>query len=656
MKNYKKSKQKYIWYYLILLVLSACSQPDPRLTEALEIAGQHKKEFLKVLNHYKGTDSLKYEAACFLIKNMPYYASYEGGELQKYLRYFEGYAKTQKTAQEFVDSLQKADGKFDWKKLTYRHDILTIDSAFLVSHIDWTFKVWQEQPWGKNIFFEDFLEYILPYRIENEPLSKWQKELYEKYNPMLDEFRASADAGNPMLAAQILLDTLKKNKYRYTGLFPNGPHIGPATLRWNTGSCTEFADGVIYVLRSVGIPCGVDRALLRGDTNAGHSWNFTLDHNRQTYIVELPYSMKWEPASKYSLPKGKAYRVTYGPNEGIIQKLANTSHIWPTFQKPLFTDVTQEYAGDKKRTVIIPKDKLNATVRKNEAVYLCLSNKQKWQPVDFTFMQKDTIRFDKVEGGVVSLLATWDGKELALLTDPFLIDTETDELHFFTPEKENHKVSLYMKFHLMSSRHFKHMLNGVIEGSNRKDFKDADTIYQIKEVPYRLYTVAELEPEKSYRYVRYRGRDFTHCTIAELSLYENFADSIPLKGEIIGTPGTYDDDIRHEYTSAFDGNPNTFFFHKEFCGGWAGLDFGKPHKIRKAVYTPRNDINFIYKGDTYELFYWDKKCWNSVGKQIAMADSLVYTVPRNALLYLKNHSHGKDERIFEYRDGKQLFW
>lgn len=656
MKEQKKNTQKYFWYYIILLVFASCTQPDPRLVKALNIAGENKKEFLKVLNYYKDGDSLKYEAACFLIKNMPYYGFYEGEELHKYLRYFEGYSKTQKTAQEFVDSLKKEDGEFNRKKLTYKPDIITIDSAFLVNHIEWSFKVWREQPWGKNVSFDDFLEYVLPYRIENEPLSLWQKELYEKYNPMLDDFRSSTEAGNPMLAAQILLDTLKKNKYRYTGLFPNGPHIGPATLRWNTGSCTEFADGVIYVLRSVGIPCGVDRALLRGDTNAGHSWNFTLDDNRQTYIVELPYSMKWKLASKYNLPKGKAYRVTYGPNEDIIQKLTNTLHIYPTFKNPLFKDVTEEYAGNKKRTIIIPKDELDVPVRKNDPIYLCLSNKQKWYPVDFTFMKKDTIRFDNVEGGIVSLLATWDGNELTLLTDPFLIDTETDQLHFFTPEEKSRKVNLYLKYHLMTSLHFKHMLNGVIEGSNRKDFKDADTLYQIKEIPYRLYTVAKLKAGKSYRYVRYRGQDFTHCTIAELSLFENFADSIPLKGEIMGTPGTYDDNIRHEYTSAFDSNPNTFFFYKEFCGGWTGLDFGKPYKVRKAVYTPRNDINFIYKGDIYELFYWDKKHWNSVGKQTAMADSLVYTVPCNSLLYLKNHSHGKDERIFEYRDGKQLFW
>lgn len=35
--------------------------------------------------------------------------------------------------------------------------------------------------------FEDFCEYILPYRVGDEPLSLWRKELYDKYNPLLDK-------------------------------------------------------------------------------------------------------------------------------------------------------------------------------------------------------------------------------------------------------------------------------------------------------------------------------------------------------------------------------------------------------------------------------------------------------------------------------------
>lgn len=651
-----KNIQIYIWYYAILLLFSACIKKDNHLAQALEVAGKNRNELLKVLNYYKNNDSLKYEAARFLIENMPFYGFSEGEELYKYLRYFEAYSKTKKTAQEVIDSIQEVDGIFNKDKLTYKYDIETVDSFFLVNHIEWAFKVWREQPWGKNIAFNDFCEYILPYRIGDEPLSLWREELYQKYNPMLEKFRSSIKSDNPMHAAQILLDTLKANDYHYTGLFPQGPSIGPITLQWNSGSCREFADGIVYILRSVGIPCGIDKALQRGDANAPHFWNFTLDHNHQTYMIELPEQMEWKLASEYISPKGKTYRETYSINRNIIQKLANKSHIWPTFKSPFFKDVTDEYAGNRKRVISITTKDLNISFDKNELIYLCLANKQDWHPIDFTFLKKDTIRFDNVEGGVVGMLTTWDGNELVPLSDPFLVDKTTDKLHFFTVRENTHTVILYEKYHLAPNPFFKLMLNGVIEGSNNKKFRDADTLHLIKSIPYRLYTVVNLKSDKSYQYVRYRGENWSRCNIAELAFYEDIPDSLHLEGNIIGTPGAHKDDPRYEYTNVFDGDPNTSFNYKEYNGGWVGLDLGEQHKIKKIIYTPRNNINFIYKGDRYELFYWDKKHWNSLGQQVAMADSLVYIVPRNALLYLKNHSHGKDERIFEYKDGKQRFW
>ena len=59
---------------------------------------------------------------------------------------------------------------------------------------------------------------------------------------------------------------------------------------------------------------------------------------------------------------------------------------------------------------------------------------------------------------------------------------------------------------------------------------------------------------------------------------------------------------------------------------------------------------------SYELFYWGGGKWNSVGRQMAVSDSIVYSGFQGALFYLKNHTAGKDERIFEYKDGKQIFW
>ena len=641
-----------------LTFLSACiEQQDSRLESALNMAGANKGELLKVLNRYRESDNQKYHAACFLIKNMPYYGFYEGKELQKYLRYFEAHSTNIKGAQFIVYSLKKADGEFSIDMFTRKKDIEVVDSAFLVEHIEWAFKVWKEQPWGENVNFDDFCEYILPYRVGDEPLSLWRKELYDKYNPLLDKFRKSADSNDITKAAQILMDTLRQGKYRYTSLFPKGPHIGPVALKWKTGSCREFADAMIYVMRALGVPCGMDRVIQRGDTNASHFWNFILDKDRNTYMAEFPYQENWKKASEYDITKGKVYRVTYSLNEELTKELKDVPSVHPIFRYPFFHDVTATYLGQQNGQIVIPQKELYDCPRTGELVYLCFANKQEWVPVACTFFDGKAVCFDNVEGGIVAILATYNEKGLQILSNPFTLNHDTGEIHYLNPLQESHIISVYKKFYFAVKNYFNtRMIGGVIEGSNQKDFQNVDTLLLIKEAPYRLYTVAYLDPDRAYRYVRYRGGKGSYCNIAELSFYENSLDTLPMKGKIIGTPGCYGDDGRREYTNVFDGNPDTSFDYKFPDTGWAGLDLGKSYRVSKAIYTPRNDVSFIYKDNIYELFYWDKGNWNSLGRQTAVADSLVYTVPRNALLYLKNHTTGNDERIFEYEGRRQIFW
>lgn len=648
---------KYCFAGIIgILIMVACTRESNQLEVTLRLAGENRIQLQKVLDHYR-EDSEKYKAACFLIENMPFYGSYKGKALEKYWKYFSEHSRLHRHVQEVVDSLKLADGGFSKRELMYKPDIEVVDSAFLVEHIEWAFKVWKEQPWGKNITFDDFCEFILPYRIGDEPLSLWRKELYEKYNPMLDELRKSEDAEDQIKAAQLLMDTLRKDNYRYTSLFPEGPHVGPMALEWRTGSCREFADAMMYVLRSIGIPCGTDRVIQRGDTNASHFWNFILDKGGNTYMAEFPYQEQWCKAEKYKIYKGKVYRNTYSLNRKEAMKVKDMPNMYPVFKKPFFYDVTAFYTGKHNWTVIIPEDRFYSHPCEDNPIYLCLANKQDWHPVAYTFLAKGGACFENVEGGVVFTLAAWDGGHLKALTDPFALDHDTGEIRFLSPAKECHAVNLYRKFYMAAKGYFyDRMIGGVIEGSGYIDFSDADTLFVIKEAPFRLYTTVYLKSEKSYRYMRYRGAKNSYCNIAELAFYENVQDTLPLRGKAMGTSGGYGDDGLHEYTNVFDGDPNTSFDYKYADTGWAGLNFGKPCKVSKATYTPRNDVNFIYKGDVYELFYWGEGKWNSVGRQTAMSDSLVYSAPQNALLFLKNHSTGVDERIFEYWNNQQRFW
>lgn len=202
------------------------------------------------------------------------------------------------------------------------YDITSVKADYLIHNIDFSFKVWREQPWGKYVTFENFLEYILPYRIGNEELMEWREEIYKRYNPMLDSIRNTPYGSDIRAVTQILMDSLSNAPIFFTGIFPDGPNVGPNLVRWRAGNCRELTDLVIYVFRALGLPGGCDKMLVRGDKNVPHYWNFILDENDSTYFTSIGQNSKnLEKAETYWDPKGKVYRETFSLNRNIQQDL-----------------------------------------------------------------------------------------------------------------------------------------------------------------------------------------------------------------------------------------------------------------------------------------------------------------------------------------------
>lgn len=634
-----------------LCILAACTKTP--LEQALIQAGKNRKELEKVLEYYQN-DSLKLRAAQFLIENMPYHYSYQGKELKKYHQYFERFSVSAWRGPAFLrDSIIQQDGIFHFDSLHTITDIKTIKANYLIRNIDFAFKVWHEQPWGKYVSFHNFLEFVLPYRVGTEAITDWREEIYNRYNPMLDSIRNTPNGDNIKTVAQILMDSLHKAPIYYTGIFPQGPNVGPQLVKWRSGNCRELTDLVIYVFRALGIPCGCDKMWIRGDNNVAHFWNFIIDEKDSTYFTSIG-TIKLEKAETYWNPKGKVYRETFSLNKKIIEELkSNAINVPYIFRMPTVQDVTPIYAGKNDRFLQISLDSLDVLPYKGEIVFLCASSKMKWLPIAYGYFESDTIRINHVEGDVVFRLAVCRNKKPIFLAPPFLLDRYNGNIRFFRPAQRKQQITLFQKF----KEDFQNdMVNGVVEASNHPDFHWKDTLFQITERPLRLLNTAYLPTKKTYRYIRYYGPEKCYCHIAELALYGTTYDSLSLQGKLISPKGIISCDFVNQFPNVFDGNPYTSMNYYAPSGGWVGLDFGHPVQIQKITFSPRNRDNFIRKGDLYELFYAQTNGWESLGKQTATSDSLSYNAPEGALLYLRNHSRGNDERIFEMVDGKQRLW
>lgn len=630
------------------------------LETALRAAGDNRKELEKVLRHYREhpEDSLKYKAACFLIENMTLYAYPVAKQLENYKSYY-AWLKTDpaKSPEDIADSVKNVFGPLG--VVQKKSDINEVDSAYLCHNIEWAFKVWREQPWGKNVPFDMFCEYILPYRIDDEPRVEWRERYYEKYNHLLDAFRMSdaLDVEDPIVAANYLIRKLPDTSFRFTSTVPvSFGHVGPDHVEYMTGTCREVTDFAVYLFRALGIPCTVDWVIQREGNNASHYWLVAWDKTGEDYVTDFPFPLERGRKNWWFVwdISGKVYRHTYSINREMYKAMAAFGErVYAFGRLPMCKDVTLFYGKSYKKELKIPSTHIYKEKRKGKIAYLCQSSRERWVPVDWTEYDPGNLVFRNIKKGGVMRAATYEGGNLCFVTDPFYVDRQTNEIHYYSAGEEKQDVVLYAKCNINTEDFFRNrMIGGVFEASNCADFAEKDTLFVIQQRPDRLNTTVRSWSKKQYRYFRYVGPRGAHCNIAELALYQP-NDTAALRGQVIGTPGCFQRDGSHEYPNVFDGKSWTSFDYIEPDGGWVGLDVGRAVEVERIVYTPRNRDNYIRRGDMFELFYCDGD-WKSVGLVRATSDSLVYrNVPKNVLLFLRNHTRGVDERIFTYEKGSQ---
>lgn len=226
-------------------LLSSCSSTPDRLDYALEFAGENRGELLKVLHHYEG-DSLKYRAARFLIENMPHcYAYRQGGDMDSV-----------KQIRTYSNSFGQIERKryLRWEGYTYQnlpkiYDAHVITADYLIRNIDYAFVQWRKRPWNRNLSFDDFCEYLLPYRIGDEPLEDWRGLYEEDFRHLLDSVYTGSDV---VEATEVISDYLLKPVFIYSNDFnPPLPHVGPRYLfRHRFGTCRDAAEScyMLFVL------------------------------------------------------------------------------------------------------------------------------------------------------------------------------------------------------------------------------------------------------------------------------------------------------------------------------------------------------------------------------------------------------------------------
>jgi len=645
---------KFIAQFFVLAFLFSCTK-NTELENALEMAGANRVELEKVLAHYSKTpaDSLKLRAAEFLISNMVYHHTYENEKLVAYYK-------------EIIEiNIRNKNGfpvrtKFDSLGLLYamphnelkiKYDILNIKAHYLIDNIDLSMNDWYNNPWTQHLTFADFCEYVLPYRLGNENMEEWREKLTTKYTNTIDWIKIIDDIHKSTYwAARFLNDSVKiRGHYIYNyKKAVNIDHPCSVLEDIKLGTCDDYVSFTVMLMRAFGIPVSFDFTPQWPTRSMGHSWNVLFDESGK----EIPFTgVEGAPGfpNRPGEVMAKVYRKTFSYQYESLFYLKHDEEIPSLFNTPYIKDVTANYVKAIDLDV-----ELNYNT-KNKFAYLALFNNANWIPIQWGRIKRNRAEFKAMGENCMYLPVIYTKGDISPVGKPFYIDTKNKIIEIKPCLNNKQTMLLTRKYPIKRTIYISslNILGTTIIASNDVNFKDSVVEGVITHDPQFNWDTLQSKTNNPYRYWKVSGNKTNTCNIAELQFFYNNRNIVDTTN-LLANIQVWE---KNKTVYLFDNDNLTYVDFRKDHYDWITLDFGKPVAVDYFRFLPRNDANAITAGDKYELMMWGENGWKSLIKCVAKSDKLVLkNVPSGGLYLLHNHTKGKEERIFTYENGKQVWW
>jgi len=382
---------KNIISIIIMLVLfTSCRQTIPSGVELVLVSAKDNRgELEKVISHYRGlNDTTKLSAAYFLIENMEgqcysitKIVDTSGNSVDFDVLDYPNY----KAMVAGWDSVESKIGSIDFKRDTLIYDVNNISAKYLIENIDLAFEAW-EKPWAKQLTFDQFCEYILPYRSSNEPIESWRRQLYERYNWIEDSI---IDITNPTEACSLINSELT-SWYVFDPRFYRHPtDLGLSEMfEFKKGRCEDMTNLAIYAMRAQGVPVMSDYTPAWPNTGNNHAWNATLTKDNKVVIFmggqTNPYDYKL--ANK----KAKVYRKTFGRQKSSLAMTAPDYEKIPGWLRSShYIDVTKDYITATDVKLKLQRGKPDSV----NYAYLYVFNSGDWKAIHWGNINNDSVTF-----------------------------------------------------------------------------------------------------------------------------------------------------------------------------------------------------------------------------------------------------------------------
>ncbi len=355
-------------FMLAEMMLAACSSQTVDNKQAEEQVAL-PEEFNALMELYTAPeDSLKYKAACYLLEGLPRQWHYD------------------------VDIFDRTGRK---EKVL---DCQIIDVDYLAENIEYAFKAW-ELPWCRDLSFDEFCRWILPYKMADEKPVKWRKEIWEEYSWVFD---AAACTSSPRDVCRLVNDSVKEwftinwdNPYQLDINYYQAKAL-------KEGTCYGASMMILYPLRALGVPTvfeGVPRWVNR---SGAHFWNAVFEKG-----VLCTFN---GPDSNPG-----AHKVQF---VGVGRMLFKMPKVWRRDYLEGRVDVTAEYIPVCNVTL------KNVPARYTSASLASFDNKN-WQSIADALVEHGTAVFQDMARDVVYLpLSEPSGGYRHVLGPPILVNSD----------------------------------------------------------------------------------------------------------------------------------------------------------------------------------------------------------------------------------------
>lgn len=573
---------------------------------------------------------------------------------------------------DFIDSIEStqghisyinASGRFDKKRSAGEPDTVYPDTEAINADLLWrnivlARQIWDNAAWRDKYDEQTFYRYILPYRMSVEPLDfAWRENAHNDYGALLD-----GASNDPLEACKTINDNI--TYLHYDLLRAADLQTYDAYKASPRGGCEGRALYTAMIMRSLGLPVAIDFVPIWGCINNGHTFNALIMPDGKSIGFSVPKDLPDGGVMAWKCTK--VYRRRFDIlKDSPAYKYRNKEPIAEPFDNYDIEDVTTAYDVPVGNVEIKPKNGTN-----RHLAYLAVPRRDKWSVVACGERKFGKYAFDNVgygyqngieteeqgenigKGTVYIPLQFDDTDNLVPADYPFILSgTGTHSLNPGTASlrevvltRKYPRFARIVNFAEKTERY-------IFEGANEPDFSDAEVLHIITSTPFSRMQHFAVESPKKYKYARVRNI-YGGLMIGEMAFCDDNGKAID--GKTICHKILADEP---SVANAADGDVLTFMkFDENIYNLWLGTKFDRPQRIGSIAFCPRTDDNDISPGDIYELLYWDND-WISLGTQIAEDYSLIYSdVPSNALLLLRNHSRGREERPFTFENGRQIWW